>query len=179
MTTEQVARLIQVARQAGPREYAIIILMSHHFIRASELTQMKVSDANLADQTVSITRLKGSVSKVESMMPGDAEALQAWLKVKPVSPFLFPGRAGRMTRQQVYNIYRGLAEQAALPATSRAPHSARHTIGQRMAEAGLQAKEIQQAAGHKNLNSTGQYFEYRQSHIDAQKAKALGLMEAA
>jgi hypothetical protein len=43
-----------------------------------------------------------------------------------------------------------------------------------MAESGCAAKEIQQAAGHKSLNSTGQYFEFRQSQVDAAKAKALG-----
>jgi integrase len=170
----QLESLKAVAKQDA-RLNAIVTLMSRHFIRASELTALKVSHVCLHSKTLSITRLKGSISKVEAFLPGDMEALSLWLAVKPTSPYLFPGRAGRMTRQTLYNLFKDAAREAGIPRTSGAPHALRHTIGQKMAEAGVPARAIQQAAGHKNLNSTASYFEFRESFVDAEKTRALGL----
>jgi integrase/recombinase XerD len=190
MTEDHLDRLRKVAIEAGPREAALIALMTRHFIRASELagtdregnpTGLKVSDVNLRDNTVTISRLKGSVSKTEALRPGEREILTAWLQVKPESKWLFPGRIADepMDRKTVYNIFHGLCVKAGIPATCAAPHASRHTIGQMMAEKGAQAKLIQQAAGHKSLASSGQYYEFRQSHVDAEVSRLLGLTEAA
>jgi integrase len=190
MTDDQLDRLRVTANQTGPREAAIIALMTRHFIRASELagtdregnpTGLKVSDVNLKDGTLTINRLKGSVSKTEALRPGEREALTAWLAVKPQSAWLFPGRdpSMPMDRKTVYNSFHRLCEKAGVPAQSAAPHASRHTLGQTMAEKGAQAKLIQQAAGHKSLASSGQYYEFRQSHVDAEVSRLLGLTEAA
>ncbi len=158
------------------RDACMLAITSRHFIRASELAKLKVADVNLRDNTIRITRLKGSVSKTEALLPGERDVIEAWLRMKPESALLFPGRADKpLHRSQVYNIFRRAAETANIPASSRAPHALRHTIGQLMAEAGAPAKLIQQAAGHKSLNSTSQYFEFTQRHVDNEKAKYLGL----
>jgi integrase/recombinase XerD len=182
MTDTQLASLREAAALAGPRETALVTLMTQHAMRASEVTGLKVSAVNFKDDTLSISRLKGSVSKVERMTPDTRAALAAWLAVKPAGEYLFPGSStrgtGQLSRQQLYNIFRGLAEAAGIPATSRAPHSARHTIGQTLAEKGATMQLIQAVMGHKNANSTAQYFELRQSSVDEQKAKLLGLQAA-
>jgi len=176
LTEQLLTTLVQTAEKTGPREHAMVILMSRHFFRVSELTGFKVADVNLRDNTIRINRLKGSISTVEAMLPGDREAIVAWLAVKPKSEFMFPGQEGqRMHRGQMYRIFRTLSEESGMPEVSRAPHAMRHTLGQRMAERGAPAKLIQQSAGHKNLNSTSQYFEFRQSFVDGEKAKLLGL----
>ena len=175
LTAEQLKALLATATDA--RDLCMLTLASRHFIRASELAALKTSDVNLRDNTIRITRKKGSLSKTEALLPGDREALDAWLKVKPDGELLFPSRrtSRPLHRSQIYNIFRSRAEAANIPSASRAPHALRHTIGQRMAEAGAPAKLIQQAAGHKSLNSTSQYFEFTQRHVDNEKAKFLGL----
>jgi site-specific recombinase XerD len=186
MTEEQLVSLRKTAKESGAREHALITLMTCHFIRASELagkdaegnpTGLKTADLNLKDNTISITRLKGSISTTEALMPGESDALAAWLKIKPESAWLFPGRSPEypMTRRQIYNLFHDLCVTAGVPMVSAAPHASRHTIGQTMAENGAQAKLIQQAAGHKSLASSGQYYEFRQSHVDSEKARLLGL----
>lgn len=190
MTEEQLDRLRETANGAGARERCLITLMTRHFIRASELagtdregnpTGLKVSDVNLRDGTLTINRLKGSISKTEALRPGERDALAAWLKAKPASVWLFPGRNSDepMDRKTVYNIFHDLCIKAGVPMASAAPHASRHTLGQTMAEKGAQAKLIQQAAGHKSLASSGQYYEFRQSHVDAEVSRLLGLTEAA
>lgn len=190
MTNEQMIRLRNVANETGERENCLVALMTRHFIRASELagtdregnpTGLKTSDVNLKDGTITITRLKGSVSKTEALRPGEREALQTWLARKPESKWLFPGRieSQPMDRKTVYRIFHDLCIKAGIPTVSAAPHASRHTIGQMMAENGAQAKLIQQAAGHRSLASSGQYYEFRQSHVDAEVSRLLGLTEAA
>lgn len=185
MTNEQVESLRRTANEAGPREAAIVAIMTRHFIRASELagkdaegnlTGIKTNDINLAAATISITRLKGSESFVDRLTAAEVDMLAAWLKVKPESIWLFPGRtlSAPMDRRTVYNIFHRLALKAAIPTSCAAPHSARHTLGQTMAEQGAHAKVIQQAAGHKSLASSGRYYEFRRSHIDAERARFLG-----
>jgi integrase len=190
MTDQQLESLRQTAIATGSREAAMVALMTRHFIRASELagtdregnpTGLKVSDVNLRDGTITINRLKGSVSKTEALRPGEREALAGWLAVKRESLWLFPGRneSQPMDRKTVYNIFHSLCVKAGVPMVSAAPHASRHTLGQTMAEKGAQAKLIQQAAGHRSLASSGQYYEFRQSHVDAEVTRLLGLTEAA
>ena len=184
MTNEQVEALRTVASATGPREAALVSIMTRHFIRASELagtdregnpTGLKTTSINPRDNTITITRLKGSNSKTEALRPGEADILRAWLAAKPESVWLFPGRNADlpMTRRQVYNLFHDLCVRSGLPTQCAAPHASRHTLGQMLAENGAQAKIIQQAAGHKSLNSTGQYFEFRQSTVDAEVTRIL------
>ena len=190
MTDQQLEALRAQATATGPREAAIIALLTHHFLRASELagrdhegrpTGLRVQDVNLKDGTLTIARLKGSISKTEAFRPGDREALEAWLKVKPASVWLFPGRYASepLDRKSIYNIFHSLCIKADIPAHCAAPHASRHTLGQKMADNGAQAKLIQQAAGHKSITSTVQYFEFKQSFVDSEVSRLLGLTEAA
>jgi integrase len=82
-----------------------------------------------------------------------------------------------MDRKTVYNIFRELSESARIPSVSRSPHATRHSIGQKMAESGVNPRAIQQAAGHKSLNSTAQYFAFRDSFVESEKARALGVWD--
>jgi integrase len=179
LTKAQLANLRAVAVE--PRDACMIAIASRHFIRASELAALKVSNVNLHDNTIRIIRLKGSLSKTEALLPGERELIQAWLAVKPEGALLFPSNRTNspLHRSQIHNIFQRLAGAANLPRSSSASHALRHTIGQMMAEAGAPAKLIQQAAGHKSLNSTSQYFEFTQRHVDTEKSKYLGLSEIA
>ena len=178
MTDSQLAQLKKVAA-ANPRDRALIALLTGTAMRASEVTGLLVEHINFKDNTLSVRRLKGSVSKVEAMPAETREALAAWLQVKPESEYVFPGRFNQeMSRQQLYNIYRAIAEKAGIPQQSRSPHAARHTIGQTLAEKGATMQLIMSVMGHKNANSSAQYFELRQSSVDEQKARLLGLVEA-
>jgi integrase len=186
MTDDQLESLRMTAVETGPREAAIVALLTRHFIRASELSGrdsegklfgLRTSDVNLKDGTIHVRRLKGSQSNTESFRDDEeARILAEWLKVKPSSLWLFPGRTidAPLDRKTIYNIYHELCQKAGVPDTCAAPHASRHTNGQRMAEAGAQAKLIQQAAGHKSLASSGQYYEFRRAFVDSETARFLG-----
>src|SRR4051794_26894967 len=115
LTEGQLRSLLEISKD-DPKTHAIVTFMSRHFIRATELTMLKASDVCLEDRTISIKRLKGSISKIESFQPGDYEALSVWLAVKPKSLYLFPGRNGeKMDRKTVFNIFRAATRKAGIP----------------------------------------------------------------
>jgi integrase len=185
MNEDQLNRLRVVANETGPREAAIVALMTRHFIRASELagtdaegnpTGLRVSDINLKDGTVTITRLKRSISKTEAFRPGEREALEAWLRVKPESKWLFPGRNADepMDRKTTYNVYHRLCIKAGIPANCAAPHASRHTLGTDLTRKGAPMKLVQQAGGWKSIVAAAKYQELTQAHVDAEVSRLLG-----
>lgn len=190
MNEEQRDRLRVAANETGPREAAMIALMTRHFIRASELagtdaegnpTGLRVSDINLKDGTVTITRLKRSISSTEAFRPGEKEALEAWLQVKPESKWLFPGRNADepMDRKTTYNIYHSLCLKAGIPTGCAAPHASRHTLGTDLTRRGAPMKLVQQAGGWKSIVAAAKYQELTQAHVDSEVSRLLGLTEAA
>ena len=80
---------------------------------------------------------------------------------------------GELTTKQIYRIFRRYAELAAVPDVSRAPHAFRHSLAQNLADKGMDIKTLQILMGHKNLNSTSQYFTKTQAQVDAMKAEML------
>lgn len=49
---------------------------------------------------------------------------------------------------------------------SRVPHAFKHSFAQYKADHGVDIKTLQQMMGHKNMNSTAQYYRKSQAEID-------------
>jgi type 1 fimbriae regulatory protein FimB len=181
LTQNQLKNLQSAASTMGPREACMITLASHHAMRASEIAGMKVSSINLKDGTMFVARLKNSISKTESFQANDRAVIEAWLAVKPKSEFLFPGRdaSKAISRVQIYRLFVALAGMAGIPDVSRASHALRHTIGQTLADNGATMQLIMGVMGHRSANSSASYFRLKQSTIDSEKARLLGLSNAA
>jgi type 1 fimbriae regulatory protein FimB len=180
LTQDQLKSLQSAAAEMGLREHAMVVLASHHAMRASEIAGLKTSFVNMKDGTIYIARLKNSISKTEAFQGNDRAVLEAWLAVKPESEFLFPGSYTRrpITRGHVYRIFRALSGKAGIPDVSRASHALRHTIGQMLCDRGATAQLIMGVMGHRSLNSSAHYFKLKQSTIDSEKARLLGLAAA-
>jgi type 1 fimbriae regulatory protein FimB len=175
MNPSQLQSAIDAARPS-PRDYVMLILASNHAMRATEIARLLVSDINLKDRTIRIVRLKNSLTTVEALLPAEFEAVQSWLNSKASSPRLFPssrGDAAPLSNVQVYRLFRKYAEAAGLPDVSRGPHAWKHSLLQNLADRGMSIKMLQLVGGHRNINSTAQYFSHPQSVIDSEKARLL------
>lgn len=181
LTQDHLKSLQAAAHTMGPREACMITLASHHAMRASEIAGLKMSGINMKDGTVRIERLKNSISKTEAFQGNDRAVLEAWIAVKPESEFLFPGRNAMkpISRVQIYRLFVALAGMAGVPDVSRASHALRHTIGQTLADNGATMQLIMGVMGHRSANSSSSYFRLKQSTIDTEKARLLGLSNAA
>jgi len=141
-----------------------------------------LANLSLKDWTLRIRRKKGSLETLQRVQPNSEKlldcrrALTEWLAVRPASAgaYLFTSRnGGALSRIQVYRLFRQYAEQAGLPDSKRGVHALKHTLGQRMADLGIDIKEMREAMGHKHLTSTQAYFSIRPAQADAARQVAL------
>jgi integrase len=181
MKREQVNKMVNAALKSSLRDGCLLLLAAGHAMRASELAGLKVADINLKDRRIFISRKKGSISTSEALLlPNETEVLSKWLADKPPHALLFPSNklnAGREQNElspvQIYRIFRHYAELTGVPDISRAPHAFRHSLAQHCADNKMDIKTLQILMGHKDINSTAQYYSRTQAEVDAEKARLL------
>src|SRR5580698_7723373 len=89
MTSEQLERFLQAAKEFGPREHAMFLFAVAHGARASEIANLRLTDINFKTEQVRIARLKGSLESVQNLLKvkgdglfNEAAVLKAWLAVR-------------------------------------------------------------------------------------------------
>jgi site-specific recombinase XerD len=164
LTVEQVKAVLKAARESSTRDWCAFLLTFRHALRSQELRQLRVSDIDMTNLTVAISRVKGSRSGVQSLDRHKGEplldevlALRTWLRerVEDGSEVLFPSQKGGMlTRMQLLRLFKQYAAMAGIPADLAHPHILRHSLCTVMAEQHSDVYAIQQRAGHKNISNT-------------------------
>jgi integrase len=181
---ELVNKMVNAALKDSLRDGCILLLAAGHAMRASELAGVQTSDINLKDRRIFVRRKKGSISTSEALLPNEVEVLSKWLADKPQHALLFPSNKlnggineGREQNElspvQIYRIFRYYAELTGVPDISRAPHAFRHSLAQHCADNKMDIKTLQILMGHKDINSTAQYYSRTQAEVDAEKARLL------
>ncbi len=180
LTEEEIAALLAAPDQAtwtGRRDHALLLLACQTGLRASELTQLTVSDVHLGTGAHISCMGKGRKQRITPLATATATALRAWLTERagrPADP-LFPTRRGAPLSRDA--LERRLATHAATAARSCpalrgkqiSPHVLRHSAAMRLLHAGVDATVIALWLGHENVATTQIYI-----HADlALKEKAL------
>jgi integrase/recombinase XerD len=171
----QVELLLATASQnANPRNRAMLLVAIKHAMRPSEVVNLRLSDLDLKNGLVTISRLKKSEDNEQTLSASEREALAAWLAVRDdASDFLFTSRkGGRMDVSAYFRVYQAAAIAAELPASLQHPHCARHTAAVLMLNTGASLPEVQKFLGHKSLASTGHYLKVSDKQANAAAAKA-------
>ena len=156
----------------------MFLITFRHALRSLEARSLKLDAIDLAAQTITINRCKGSKSGVQSLDRHKGEplldeivALKAWLKERHEdgSKVLFPSaKGGAMTRMQFNRLFKVYATAAGVPAELAHPHILRHSLCSTMAAQHADIYAIQQRAGHKNISNTMIYTHFS----DAQASEA-------
>ncbi len=164
LTVEQIKSLLRAARESSTRDWCAFLLTFRHALRSQELRQLKVSDVNMENMTISISRVKGSRSGVQSLdrhkgepLLDEVVALRCWLRKREEdgSQILFPSQKGGMlTRMQFLRLFKQYARSASIPDDLAHPHILRHSLCTLMASQHADVYAIQQRAGHKNISNT-------------------------
>jgi len=103
LSPEEVLAVLKTVRARSVRDWAMIVLAYRHGLRASEVCGLKLADIDLKAGSISIRRLKGSLSQVQPLyqhrgqpLLDEMAALRAWLKARPRdgSDFLFTSQKG-------------------------------------------------------------------------------------
>jgi site-specific recombinase XerD len=162
--------LNKVIRHCDIRSKAMFILAYGHALRASEIAALTLAD--VANGRIHCVRGKKSVTTTEVLRAHERAALAAWLQVRGEadgSVFLFTSRQGsRLTRQQVYNLFRKAAELANVGAGRVNPHILKHSYASHLLRSGADLAYVQVALGHAHISSTVRY-----THVSVPEAQAV------
>jgi len=179
LSPRQVDRLLGSPTKRDPywhRDRALLELLYATGCRASELTDLRLSDVNLEEAFCSC---RGKGDKQRLVLLGD-RAIYAFKKylehdrarlasrAKTVPEWaLLSYRGRRLRRERIWELLKKYAKRAGVPeATS--PHTLRHSFATHMLAGGADLRQVQEMLGHASIATTQIY-----THVDASRLKKI------
>lgn len=175
LSTEEIDRLIaaiDLSRQEGERNRAILEALYGCGLRVSELTDLRLSDLFFEEGFIKVTG-KGSKSRFVPI----ATATQKYINLyrdhirchqdiqKGHEDTLFLNRRGKkLTRAMIFTIIKNLAAACGLH-KKISPHTFRHSFATHLLENGADLRAIQQMLGHESITTTEIYVHLDRSHL--------------
>ena len=168
LEVEEIERLLAAPNTqtvAGPRDRAMIALMSDSGLRVGELTRLLLEDVRTSPPTVTV---RGSASKSRrtrtvAMSEVMVSYMEQWLKVRQESvpaecPWLFPSLM-TYTPLERHSVNHFLARYAKKAGVARpiGPHCFRRTFATEALRDGASQRSVQDTMGHRTIVMT-QYY---------------------
>jgi integrase len=167
LSPEETLAVLGAAKERSARDWAMVLLAYRHGLRASEVCDLKVADADLKAGSLNVRRLKGSLSQVQPLyqhrgqpLLDEMKAVREWRRERKAdgSDYLFTSqKGGRLDRTQFFRIFRACAEAVGLPQEKRHPHVLKHSLASHLVAGNVNLALVKQALGHRSINSTMQY----------------------
>jgi len=170
---EKLLAAIDLSKQEGPRNKAIIEVLYSCGLRVSELTELKLSNLYL---DIEFIKVLGKGTK-ERLVPIGGEAINA-LKIwigqvrvhvsvkKGEEDLVFLNRRGsRLTRVYIFMLIKQLADLAGIKKVI-SPHTLRHSFATHLVEGGADLRAVQEMLGHESITTTEIY-----THLDREYLK--------
>lgn len=163
LTQDEITKLMMASRSGRypERDECMIYICFAHGLRVSEVCNLRLSDINLHDGVIHVRRLKNGLTTTHPLLPTEINLIEKWLDVrcgwnKDDAELFLSQKGGRLSRQQVYNLFRnyGLAAEIKIPLY---PHMLRHSCGFELANMGADTRLIQDYLGHRNITHTVLY----------------------
>ncbi|HEY0683374.1 MAG TPA: tyrosine recombinase XerC [Steroidobacter sp.] len=166
---DQMTRLLsfRTHEEISVRDKAIMELFYSSGLRLSELTNLDLTDIDLADRTVRVLG-KGSKTRVVPVGRHAAEAISRWLQERTKlagvgNTALFVGvRGERISPRSVQKLVAAWARQQGLGVHVH-PHMFRHSFATHLLESSQNLRGVQELLGHANIATTQIY-----THLDFQ-----------
>jgi integrase/recombinase XerD len=182
LTSEQLERFLEAAKEYGPREHAMFLFAVAHGARAQEVANLRITDINFNTEQIHIARLKGSLDSTQNLLKikgnalfNEAAVLKAWIAVREpdADNFVFNSqKSTQLNRVTVYKLFRAIARKAGLGETLQHPHVLKHTAAMLMVQQGANPFLIRQHLGHRSFDSTLAYVNPSDADASAAAAKA-------
>lgn len=174
MLESDVHKLFRIIDKGGNALDALIFRMLYYYgMRVSEAVEMPLTAIDQHKGTITVVRLKGSETRTYELKH-IAKQLTAWLKVRPESPFLFPGdgKLGHLTRATINNHMIEYCWKAKIKPDH--PHALKHSAGMVLVNEGYSAFAIQDHLGHKTVGMTKVYASLRSPRRNEMTARLAG-----
>lgn len=156
------------------RDNAILELLYASGMRASELVDLRLENANIATGYVRCIG-KGRKERIIPIGKRAQAALQRYLnqaRAKLVksqfTPNLFVSRLGkRISRQSVWKVIKFYAKKAGIKKVIKT-HTLRHSFATHLLERGADLRSVQEMLGHSDIATTQIY-----THVDRERLRAV------
>ena len=137
-----------------PRDKALFGLIYLYGLRASEATSLKLSDIDFQKKRIFIRRVKGGISGERPLFKDAERLVRTYLEVRlETGDGLFTGREGNLSRQRIYQLFKGYAREAGLD-VRYSVHCLRHSIATHLLDAGEGIEFVRDHLGHRNIQNT-------------------------
>lgn len=170
LTLDEIERIedaIDLSKDEGQRNLAMIEVLYGSGLRVSELINLKLSNVHV-DEKYMLVEGKGSKQRLVPLSDEAIKQIDFWMQdrchllIKPGNEdYLFLNRRGaKLTRVMILIIVKDLAERAGIK-KNISPHTFRHSFATHLLEGGANLRLIQMMLGHENLVTTEIY-----THLD-------------
>ncbi|MEG0646163.1 MAG: site-specific tyrosine recombinase XerD [Bacteroides sp.] len=164
---DDIISAINLSKNEGQRNRAILETLYSCGLRVSELTNLKLSDLYLKEGFIKVEG-KGSKQRLVPISPRAIKELQLYFidrnrgKIKAgYEDFVFLARWGNgISRIMVFHLIKELAKEAGI-IKNISPHTFRHSFATHLLEGGANLRAIQCMMGHESIATTEIY-----THID-------------
>lgn len=163
---------IDLSKNEGERNRAILETLYGCGLRVSELIDLKISDLFFEEGFIKVTG-KGDKERFVPISEYTIKFINIYKDqvrvhqdIKPeATDTLFLNRRGnKLTRAMIFTIVRRLTEAAGIK-KKVSPHTFRHSFATHLLENGADLRAIQQMLGHESITTTEVYVHVDRSHL--------------
>ncbi|MDR5592021.1 site-specific tyrosine recombinase XerD [Christiangramia sp. SM2212] len=169
---DRIIAAIDLSKNEGERNRAIIETLYGCGLRVSELIDLKISDLFFEEGFIKVTG-KGDKQRFVPISEYTVKFINIYKdevrshqNIKPeATDTLFLNRRGNgLTRAMIFTIVRRLTEAAGIR-KKVSPHTFRHSFATHLLENGADLRAIQQMLGHESITTTEVYVHVDRSHL--------------
>ena len=142
---------------SNPRDYALVLFLIDTGCRVGEICGLRMGDLALAEGMARV-RGKGRKERVVMFSEVTAEALAAWLELRPDGwDEIFVGTRGPLTPDGVRQVLRRLKRKAGVTGRCN-PHSFRHAFAREYLLNGGDLASLADLLGHADVGVTKEFY---------------------
>lgn len=168
----EIINAIDLSKETGERNKAIIETLYGCGLRVSELINLKISHIYFEEEFIRVTG-KGDKERLVPISYSALKQIKIYLKevrvhqeiTKGFEDFLFLNRRGKnLTRVMIFTIIKNLVEKAGIK-KNISPHTFRHSFASHLINAGADLRAVQDMLGHSSITTTEIYMHLDKNYL--------------
>jgi integrase len=167
LTREELAKLLDAAKQVSHMDYLMLLVTFNHGLRVSET--LALNPENLQGGYLVVQRLKKSRKTTQKVLGDELELLSM------SGTFFLPEYANRNSARVIFwRKMQAYGKAAGVPAFKCHPHILRHSTGRLGFTGGMSIPDVQAYLGHVNGGNTLIYMQSTEEEAAAAFSAAVG-----
>jgi integrase/recombinase XerD len=181
LTSHELRMLLSKAKDHDNRAFVLFLVAASHGFRVSEVINLKRRNftESASGSYLTIQRLKGSLKTSQRLLSNadplfdEQTVVTGYIRDLKADEYLFTNEKGKkLTRWGVTYLMQQYCRWAGIPEHKCHVHVLKHTCGVLLRQTGAKLEVIQQALGHKRLDSTAQYLRVTPEEADEARTAA-------